>query len=357
MELKEMTIEQLEERKAAIAVEVDAPEADLDALEAEARSIKEELEARAAIEAEKAEIRAAVAEGAGTVVTEFEEIEERKEEKEMFGIDTVEYRNAFFANLVDMATAEQRAILADNTTYGDGLALPVGVDREVWDQVSTAHPILADVDVLRAGMAIKVTKMTPSAVSKKKDSDPSVAQTFTGVDVVLVGADYHTYVELSYAEAKMSQGAMERFLIKEIANAIGEALAADVFARILSDAGTGQKVTSTSDIFADLKSALGLATQAGRAVVYAPASAYYGIIGAVNQGSPFNAAAQLGCEVKLDNAATKVTVVDPSMFVLDIIQDTIIESDRDAKNAQFVIGGYMRAEGCLRKATAAAYID
>jgi hypothetical protein len=64
----------------------------------------------------------------------------------------------------------------------------------------------------------------------------------------------------------------------------------------------------------------------------------------------------LGVEVKLDNAATKVTVVDPNLFVLNVIQDTMIESERDAKNAQFVIGGYLRAEGCLRKTAAAAYI-
>ena len=45
MELKEMTIEELEARKAEIATLVDAEDADLDALEAEARSINEELEA------------------------------------------------------------------------------------------------------------------------------------------------------------------------------------------------------------------------------------------------------------------------------------------------------------------------
>ena len=33
MEIKEMSIEQLEERKAAIVAELDTPEADLDALE------------------------------------------------------------------------------------------------------------------------------------------------------------------------------------------------------------------------------------------------------------------------------------------------------------------------------------
>ena len=279
------------------------------------------------------------------------------QEKKMYGIDTKEYRDAFMANLVEQATPEQRAILADNTTYGDGLSLPTGLDREIWDQVTEAHPILGDVDILRTGIAIKVTKMTPAAISKKKDSDPSTEQTFTGVDVTLVGADYHTYVTLSYAEAKMSQGAMERFLVREVADAIGEALAKDVFARILSDASTAQKVTSTSDMFADVKSAMALATQARTPVIYAPATAYYEIVGAIKSGSPFNIGNTLGCQVKLDSAATKVTIVDPGLFVLNVIQDTLIESERDAKNAQFVIGGYMRAEGCLRKVKAAAYID
>lgn len=358
MDFKEMTIDQLEERKAAILAEIDAPEADLNALEEEARAIKEELEARKAAEAQKVEIRAEVANGAGETI-ETIKVEERNEEKNMFGIDTKEYRDAFMANLVDRATPEQRAILADNTTYGDGLSLPVGLDRDIWDQVNSAHPILADIDVLRAGMAIKVTKMTPAAVTKKMDSANSTEQTFTSAEVVLVGADYHTYVTLSYAEAKMSQGAMERFLVKEIANALGEALAKDVFARILSDAGNTQKITpaSGSTMFDNVKLALALATQANRPIIYAPASSYYEIIGAIAQGSPYNMGHALGCEVKLDNAATKVTVVDPALFVLDVIQDTLIESERDAKNAQFVIGGYMRAEGCLRKTKAAAYID
>ena len=57
MEIKDMTIEQLEERKAAISAEVDAPEADLDALESEARAINTEIEERKAAEAQREEIR------------------------------------------------------------------------------------------------------------------------------------------------------------------------------------------------------------------------------------------------------------------------------------------------------------
>ena len=39
MDYKTMTVEQLEERKSAIAAELDSPEANLDDLEAEARAI------------------------------------------------------------------------------------------------------------------------------------------------------------------------------------------------------------------------------------------------------------------------------------------------------------------------------
>ena len=69
---KEMTIEQLEERKLAIASEIDAEDADLDALEEEARGINAELEARKNAETKKAEIRKAVALGEGEVIKTIE---------------------------------------------------------------------------------------------------------------------------------------------------------------------------------------------------------------------------------------------------------------------------------------------
>ena len=41
MDFKDMTIDELLERRSAIAEEIDSPEADLDALEAEVKAIKE----------------------------------------------------------------------------------------------------------------------------------------------------------------------------------------------------------------------------------------------------------------------------------------------------------------------------
>ena len=354
-EIMTLDIEQIEERSKALAVEIEAAEdneamdniqAEIDAIEERKAEIEKEIEER------KNDI-AEVIKGEGDVI---EEIKEERNDKKMFGIDTKEYRDAFMANLVGRANEEQRTILADNSTYGDGLSLPVGLDQEIWDQVNEAHPILADVDKLNTGIAIKVTQMTPAGITKKMDKTASSEQTFSGVDVTLVGADYHTYITVSYAEAKMSQGAMERFLVREVADAIGEALAGDVFTRIMSDA-SDNAVEGTGDMFADVKTALGKAKKAAQPVIYAPSAEYYDIVGAIKSGSPFNIGATVDCEVKLDNAAPAVVVVDPKLFVLNVIQDTLVESERDPKNAQFVIGGYMRAEGCLRKTDAAAFIE
>ena len=80
MEIKDMTIEQIEERKTAIVAELDNEGADLNALEEEMRSLNAEVEARKAVEAQKAEIRSAVAAGeVGEVVKTI--AEEKREMK------------------------------------------------------------------------------------------------------------------------------------------------------------------------------------------------------------------------------------------------------------------------------------
>ena len=71
MDIKELSVEELMERRSAIAAEIDAPEADLDALEAEARSINEEIENRKAEESKRTEIRNAFALGEGELTEKF----------------------------------------------------------------------------------------------------------------------------------------------------------------------------------------------------------------------------------------------------------------------------------------------
>ena len=135
MDYKTMTVEQLEERKSAIAAELDSPEANLDDLEAEARAINAELETRKAAEAKRNEIRAAVATGAGTVVQKFEE-----EKREMPTLEEIrgskEYAEAYKNYIIHEDDSECRALLSENATNGV-VPVPVIVDatvRTAWER-------------------------------------------------------------------------------------------------------------------------------------------------------------------------------------------------------------------------------
>lgn len=361
-----MNLLEVEERLTQLETEV-REMTEVEAVEKATEEKKELLERKAeldALEERKAQAEAIENNEVEVNIIESRSTEIKKENTNMeFTRESKEYRDAFFANLVGNATVEQRAIFADNTSAGDGLALPVATDAAIWDQILTQHPILADVSLVKSGIVMKVTQMTPnnlgttSGVKAKKDSDALVELAFTGKDIVLAGKDYATYVTLSYAEAKMSQGAMEAFLVNEIANALGELVAKDVFAQILTDA-TANSVTKTGTYFEAIGEALGKATQATNPVIYAPSSLYYAILKEVDSnGQPIvRDGVVLGATLKKDNAATKVTVVDPSMFVLNIVSDIAIKSQDDVKSAAYVIGGYCREEGCLRKVNAGAFI-
>ena len=110
MELREMTVEALEERKTAIVAELDNEGADLNALEEEMRSINTELETRAAEEAKKNEVRSMVAQGEGTEVRKIE-----SEERKMPTIEEIrsskEYVNAFAEYIKSEDDTEVRSLL------------------------------------------------------------------------------------------------------------------------------------------------------------------------------------------------------------------------------------------------------
>ena len=135
--MNEMTVEQLEERKAAIAAELDNPEADLDALEAEARAIKDELEQRKAEAAKKAEIRSAVASGMGETI-EKPIIEEKKKMNIEELRNSAEYIDAYAEYIKSNDATELRNMLTtvNDATPNGSASIPVPVF--VYDIVKTA---------------------------------------------------------------------------------------------------------------------------------------------------------------------------------------------------------------------------
>ena len=134
MEIKDMNIEELEARKQEIVVEIENEDADLDALETETRSINAEIESRKAEEAQKEEIRAAVTEGAGEIITEFkEEKREMKTNEEIRA--SKEYVDAFARYLVNEDDRECRALLTVDAS--GSVPVPTIVDeiiRTAWEK-------------------------------------------------------------------------------------------------------------------------------------------------------------------------------------------------------------------------------
>ena len=137
MEYRDMTIEELETRRSEIAQEVDADGADLDALEAEARGIREELENRKAVEAQKAEVREAVAQGEGVTIEKI-----KTEERKIMTLEEIrsshEYNVAFANYIKTEDDKEIRALLSENAVADGQVPVPTYVEgriRTAWDRL------------------------------------------------------------------------------------------------------------------------------------------------------------------------------------------------------------------------------
>lgn len=135
MNFSEMTTADLIARQNEIRTLVDAEDADLDALEKEARAISEELDTRAKAEAKKQEIRNALA--AGQIpAQEVREVEKHEGDQKMANEEirnSKAYIDAYAEYIKTGDDAECRALLTENVTGGT-----VPVPTFVSDVVKTA---------------------------------------------------------------------------------------------------------------------------------------------------------------------------------------------------------------------------
>lgn len=228
MELKDMTVEQLEERKAAIAVELDAEGADLDALETEVRSIKDELESRAAEEAQKVEIRKAVAAGeVGEVVQKIEE--EKREMKTNEEIRaSKEYTEAFARYLVSENDAEVRSLLTENVD-GGSVPVPALVDeiiRTAWEK----NEILRRVKKtqIRGNLKVAFERVATGASAHTEGAAAPSEETLKLGIVTMVPANIKKWIRVSDEAIAMGGEALVRYVYDELIYQIIKKLTDDV---------------------------------------------------------------------------------------------------------------------------------
>lgn len=265
MNLKDMTVEELEARMAAIPADLDKDDADLDALEAEARGIKEELEARKAAEAQRMEIRKQVAasEQKGQKI-----MEERNEKTLEQVLESREYLNAYADYIKTNKDSECRALLTNLTATTTGVPVPTYVEgriRTAWqkndimDMVRKtyvpgilkvgfereADPAYLHTEGANANteesLKLGVVTLTPASI-KKWITISDEAMDLTGQEFI----DY-IYDELTYQIAKKAQAELLAKVVACTASATSTAVAVNAIAGTPSVGLVAEAIGNLSD--------------------------------------------------------------------------------------------------------------
>lgn len=260
MELKDMTIDQIEERKSAIVAELDNEDADLDALENEMRSLNDELEARKANEAKRAEIRQKIADEKVDVVT----IEKKTDqgERTMKTNDEVratkEYVDAFARYLVSENDAEVRSLLTENVS--GSVPVPALVDdiiRTAWDK----NDILSRVrrTDIRGNLKVAFERVaTAAGIHTEGQAAPAEETLKLGI-VTMVPATIKKWIRVSDEAIAMGGEALVRYVYDEVIYQIAKKLADLVVADIKNAPAVA---TSVAACVATITAAPGVTTVA-----------------------------------------------------------------------------------------------
>lgn len=356
-------IEEIEARLSAISGELDNDSADIDALEKEVRDLKAEKKQLEEAAEKRNRLKGEVASGkTGEVIRRFSP---EQTETRSYGPSSPEYRNAFLKNLLDLdMTKEERAAFV-HTTANTSAVLPTTMLNTIWDLVSQRHSIMGDITIYRTGTILEVVKHTAIAQGAAKTVAENAAnddEQNTFVKVTLSGKDFSKHVDISYAMERMSIDAFEQYLINEISASLGDALADDVISQIGTDMTGGNKVNSAANdtlTFKELAALFGKLKRVNTVSVYATRATIYNyLVGMVDTtGRPiFQPSAQagqegviLGAQIKVeDSVADNVILVGDARKVnYNMVQDIMIESDRDIKKHVTTYSGYARGSGAL----------
>lgn len=232
MNLKDMTTDALLERRSAIATELDAEGADLDALEAEVRGINAELEARKAAEAKRAELRSMVGQGAGKKI-ETKELRAAAPKTEAEIRSSKAYIDAYANYIKTEDATECRALLTTLATGGG--AGPDDPRRPDPDRVG-ALELLSRVTrsyargVMRVGFELSATD---AAIHEEGDDAPDEEVLTFGV-VTLTPKSIKKWITISDEAADMGGEEFLDYIFDEIEYKITREAQKNIIAAIIA---------------------------------------------------------------------------------------------------------------------------
>ncbi|MBR3331938.1 MAG: phage major capsid protein [Mogibacterium sp.] len=228
--MNEKTIDELMERRNQIAEEMNAEGADLDALESEVRSINEELENRKKAEAQRAEIRKAVAEGEGEKKNEF------KEEKHEMSIEEIrsshEYNVAYAEYIKSEDESEVRAILTTELVSGQ-VPVPTYVEDRVrtnWDKLGIMRRVRKT--FVKGILKVGFEKSATGAVAHTEGTNAPDDETLTFGVVSLTPVSIKKWIKISDEAMDLKGEAFLDYIYDEITYQIAKKAQNDLIAAI-----------------------------------------------------------------------------------------------------------------------------
>lgn len=353
---------EIEARLSAIKTEAAKDDANIDALTKEAGDLQEERKGLLEQAEKRQKLLDSISEGgAGQVIRNFGDGPEARK----YSAESPEYRSAFFKNLLgrEMDTEERAAFT--HLTTNTAAVLPTTTLNQIWDLVSGQHSIMKDIKVLKTGTVIKVAKHIAIVQGKAKKVAEGAAnddEKNTFVDVTLTGNDFSKHINVSYAMAQMSIDALEAYLVSELSEQLGEAMADDAISTIITGINTTNKVetaTVATVTYKELAGLFGLLKRARDIKIYVTNATLYNRLVAMTDdtGRPIfqpnmqdgAKGALLGGLIRIEDSVgdDKILIGDPNRVLFNMVQDIMIERDKDIKNHVYTYAGYARGEGAL----------
>lgn len=239
MNIENMTLKEVETRLAAIAQEVNADGADLDALEAETRSLRDRRDALMQAAEKRNQILQTVSamSGGTPVVPAAPETRsfDGMERSEL--IASPEYRSAWAKHILgrNMTDVEQRAF--STATGSGGAVVPTAIMDQVMEKARQRAPLLAEITLLHipGNIKVPVEGTTTDAAEHPENSAVSDAND-TIVEVFLGGFELVKKLPVSRALNDMSIPDFERFIIDKLLASLIDLMTR----RILSGTGSNQ---------------------------------------------------------------------------------------------------------------------
>ena len=269
----QMSVEEIQTRKAEIGTLIDTEGADLGAIEEEIRAINAELEARKAEEAKKVEIRKAVAEGEGETIEKSPQEERTIMTNEEIR-NSQEYIEAYAEYIKKGDDKELRALITENTVSGT-----VPVPELVYDIVKNAwekEGIMSRVrkSFIKGNLKVGFEISADGAVVHTEAQSVAEESLVLGV-VNLVPETIKKWISVSDEVMDMRGEEFLRYIYDELAYRIAKKAADELVSKIVaattSSAATVvglPKVTQTQIAVGNVAAAIGmLSDQASDPVV------------------------------------------------------------------------------------------